>query len=59
MWKIIEHAHGDATEVTGFKTKREAVFYAQCTRCTDAAPKKIAPGVYELLGRDLITKQEA
>ena len=57
MWKIIEHFYGDATEVTGFKTKREAVSYAQCTRCTEAAPKKIARGVYELLGRDRIVQE--
>jgi len=58
MWKIFQNAYGTPEVIGGFKTKREAVSYAQCTRGTDAAPRKIAPGVYELLGRDLIIRME-
>ena len=56
-WTVIEHAYGDANRITGFRTKEQAVFYAQCTHCSEERPRKIVAGEYELLGKDLIVKE--
>jgi len=54
-WYVVSEAYGDAEIYGPFKTKRDAVWEAQCQHDTAERPKKNWAGNYELAGAVITT----